>query len=434
MTMASISKNTLFNLSGTVIPLMVGAITVPYMLPRLGDERFGILTLLWAIIGYFSLFDLGMGRAVTQQVAVYLSSGRNAEIRGIVRIGVLLTAITGFVGALLLASFAALIARSGLGVSAAFVPETDKCLLAAAVGVPFATISAALRGVLEAYNRFFAVNMAKIGFGVAVFALPALSVSLFGPNLFYATIALVLARLVAALAFWVLTFDLAYRNESFAGFTVRYAWNIFSFGMWMGASNLVGSILIYADRFAIAKLLGAAQVAFYTVPFEFIVRALIIPGALGSSLLPRLSADFVRNHSDARRLLSVSLRIISAVMVALTASVALLARPTMTKFLGPEFTSHAAPVAVILCAGVLFNGIANIPYIALQSLGVAKKTGILHLTELVLYMPALYLCVTKLGVVGAAIAWSLRTFVDAAVLFALLAFELRRSGSRAASQ
>lgn len=434
MVTSSISRNSLFNLLGAIIPLGVAAMSVPYLLPRLGDERFGILTLLWAIIGFFSMFDLGLGRAVTQQIATHLGMGSSDKIRGVINVGVLLTAVTGFLGGCLLASLAGKLARSGLGVSVGLAPETEKCLLAASIGVPLATISAGLRGVLEGYSHFFAVNMAKIVFGVAIFALPALSVSVFGPNLFNVTISLVLARLIAMLAFWALTFNLAYRQEKIVKLHYRSAWKILAFGLWMGVSNLVSPILIYADRFAIATLLGASQVAFYTVPFEFIVRTLIIPGALGASLLPRLSAEFVVSYRDARKLLKASFVLTFSVMLALTVSAAFLARPLMTWLLGAEFTSNSASIAVVLCAGVFFNGVANIPYTALHSLGAAKQTGILHLTELVLYLPTLYFFIANFGVIGAAIAWSLRTLVDAAALFGLLSLELRRLEIRSRDQ
>ena len=52
----SLSRNTIWNLAGAGLPLLIGAATIPWLMSRLGVERFGILTLLWAIIGYFSLF------------------------------------------------------------------------------------------------------------------------------------------------------------------------------------------------------------------------------------------------------------------------------------------------------------------------------------------------------------------------------------------
>lgn len=411
----SLGRNTLLNLLGAVVPLAVGGLSVPYLLAQLGVERFGVLTLLWVIIGYFSLFDMGMGRAVTQQVSSLLARNGLDEIKKVVSISTLLTLGTGLLGAALLATFSSRIATSALGLSPAYVDETGKCLLLASLGVPLATLSANWRGVLEAHNRFLSVNLTKIAFGVAIFGLPALGVMLVGANLLVVTGCLVLARLLSTIIFWLLSFELPYRRCVSVRFKGQQAWELLKFGAWMGASNLVSPMLVYIDRFVIAKVLGASLVAYYTVPFEFIVRILIIPGAIGAALLPQLSSVFVQSPLDARRLMKRAWRISAALMLACSVLGALLSYPLMSRFIDPVFAERAYWVAIILCVGVFFNGIANIPYSALHALGAARKTGLLHLVELALYLPVLYALVLKFGIVGAALAWTLRTALDCAV-------------------
>jgi O-antigen/teichoic acid export membrane protein len=65
----SLRRNILWNLAGAGLPLLAGAALIPFLVRESGIEVFGILTLVWALIGYFSLFDFGLGRALTQQVA-----------------------------------------------------------------------------------------------------------------------------------------------------------------------------------------------------------------------------------------------------------------------------------------------------------------------------------------------------------------------------
>ena len=43
-------------------------------------DRFGVLTLAWALVGYFSLFDLGVGRALTKVVSDRLASAKECEV------------------------------------------------------------------------------------------------------------------------------------------------------------------------------------------------------------------------------------------------------------------------------------------------------------------------------------------------------------------
>ena len=66
---SSYIKNTIFNLAGNIAPLLVGVASIPFLIKGMGTDRFGVLTIAWMLIGYFSLFDMGLGRALTQLVA-----------------------------------------------------------------------------------------------------------------------------------------------------------------------------------------------------------------------------------------------------------------------------------------------------------------------------------------------------------------------------
>jgi O-antigen/teichoic acid export membrane protein len=65
----SLRPNTLWNLAGSGLALIAAAALIPFMLQRLGNEAFGVLTLIWALIGYFSLFDMGVGRAIADELS-----------------------------------------------------------------------------------------------------------------------------------------------------------------------------------------------------------------------------------------------------------------------------------------------------------------------------------------------------------------------------
>ena len=64
----TLARNTIFNLIGQIAPMLVAIFTIPVLIRVLGTDRFGVLTLAWLLVGYFSLFDLGIGRALTQLV------------------------------------------------------------------------------------------------------------------------------------------------------------------------------------------------------------------------------------------------------------------------------------------------------------------------------------------------------------------------------
>jgi len=70
-----VARNSFLNVLGQLAPFVVAFVAVPVLLRALGTERFGILSLGWAIIGYFGYLDLGLGRALTRLVAERLGVG-----------------------------------------------------------------------------------------------------------------------------------------------------------------------------------------------------------------------------------------------------------------------------------------------------------------------------------------------------------------------
>src|SRR5712664_4951417 len=93
-----LARNTIWNLIGSGAPMIVAVVCIPILIRGLGTDRFGVLTLAWALIGYASLFDLGLGRALTQLVAKKLGAGEEREIPSLAWASLLLMLFLGLAG------------------------------------------------------------------------------------------------------------------------------------------------------------------------------------------------------------------------------------------------------------------------------------------------------------------------------------------------
>lgn len=412
----SLKRNTVWNLAGMGVPLLLGVIAIPYLYRHLGTEGIGILTLVWALIGYFSLFDFGLGRALTQQVSASRVAGQEENVPSLVKSGLLFTTGTGVLGGLLLAVLAYPLGFEWLNVSKLLQQSAAQSLLIAALGIPMTTVTTGLRGVLEAYEDFSHVNLLRMLLGISNFGLPMLSVMVVGPSLTWMIGSLVAARFALLIAHLLVVnhkLPKGWRKVAFSKVQLR---KLFSFGAWMTVSNVIGPLMVTADRFIISAVLSANVVAFYTVPSEMLTRVLILPAALTTALFPRLVAVMTTDTTQAKRLYRKCLKIVITVLLPVCALIALGSKWGMTLWLGQEFAEHSWVIVCVLAAGLLFNGIAYVPFAAIQAAGDARTTAYVHIIELAFYIPLLFACLKFFGLTGAAIAWAARVAIDLIIL------------------
>ena len=65
--------NVLWSWLGVAVNLFVGLVLQPYIIRKLGVERYGIWALVFALLDYLWFFDLGFNTAVTNFSARYLA-------------------------------------------------------------------------------------------------------------------------------------------------------------------------------------------------------------------------------------------------------------------------------------------------------------------------------------------------------------------------
>jgi len=410
-------RDSAINLAGQGLPLIAAIVAFPLLINGLGPDRFGVLALAWVLVGYASLFDFGLGRALTQQVAQRLGSGRIGEVPALAWTGLAIMTVAGVVVAAILAAAAPWLVTSGLKIPAALQAETLEALRILCLSIPFVTCSAGLRGLLEARQRFGLVNIVRAALGTFTFLGPA-AVLPYSNDLGSVMWLLLAVRAGAWVASLVLCLreipglraEISVRRELVA--------SLLSVGGWITVSNIVGPVIVYLDRFLIGALLSAAAVAYYVTPYEIITRLLILPAAFAAVLFPEFAASS-RGAGHAASLYSSALKYTFVFLFPVVLIVLAFAPEALAWWLGREFAEQSATVARVLAVGVLLNSLAQVPFTLAQATGRADWVARLHLVELVVYIPALYAAIMAAGIVGAAVAWSARVAVDLAVMAAM---------------
>src|SRR5208282_735696 len=102
MTSHRIVKNSLYNLIGWMLPIVVNFLTIPYIVRSLGNDSYGVLMLATAVVGYFSLLDINFTAGSIRYVAEYYAKGKHNRVNEILSLSLLGCSIIGVIGAILI--------------------------------------------------------------------------------------------------------------------------------------------------------------------------------------------------------------------------------------------------------------------------------------------------------------------------------------------
>ncbi len=407
----TIFVNFALNIMGPVLPLLTALLTVPLYISHIGAARYGILAVVWILLGYSGFLDFGLSRAS----AIALS--RLGHAGPAQRVPVLVTALYlntafGLVGGLLLYGAGSLLLGRFANLPSDLETEVRAALPCIAAMLPVALVSGVGSGAIESRERFLLANVLQTMSGVIGQAAPVLCAILIGPSLTVVLTAALATRVFSTVVVWVVVRRLE-RPVDLRRFDRGHVRELLGFGAWVSISSVVSPVMESFDQMLIAAILGPASVAHYSVPMNLATRSQLMAAALARTLFPRLSR---LEPDDARWLASRAMVTLAFCYGAACGPAVLLAGPFLRLWIGEDFAAQATSAAQILLIGAWANGIAFIPFGLLQGQGRPDVTAKLHILEVLPFLLGSYGLMVVAGVSGAAVAWTLRTSADCLLL------------------
>jgi len=406
----SISRNTTYNIIGTLLPVLVALLTIPIYVKLIGDQRYAVISISWLLLGYFGVFDFGIGKAAAQRISVLNTnvSKRSSSFWTALS----LNTFFGILGGLIILPVAQFFFSEKFIVDPGLIPEILHALPWLVVAVPFATINSVLNGSLQAVEKFGYINIIN-SLGSILFQVLPLFVALKGIlNLEVLLAVAIFARFSGLLLLFFVAIHFV-SNKKIPVFDLNEAKKLFKFGGWIAVSSFISPIMVMADRFLIGSIISARAVTLYTVPYQLAERAALIPNALGMSLFPRFAKGAKHN---AENLAIISISSLQFLMTTLILVAILNADLILSIWMSSEFSKESSLVLKIILVGFWINGLARVPLNLLQALGKPKIVAISHLLQVVPYFILLTLVLDIWGIEGAAFAFTARVFLDYVLL------------------
>lgn len=406
------NKNVTYSLLGNAAPIIFALIFIPSIRVELGELEFGALVLIWALIGYFGIFDLGISKALVYHAAK-IADNPDQSLTSIVGISVKVIFLLTSLGGLGLYLWAEEFCRLFLKVDAASMPSIVISFQIVAVAIPFTTIGNALRGVLEGLSNFKTASAIKAATFSAYFYVPALLIPFDQLTLANTSIGYLLIRILSCGWSWTAVKQSpAYFRRQSADATAAPITEIFSYGLWALVTAIISPLMTYGDRFVVSSVLGASLVAIYAILQETVGRSLIVSSSYCAVLQPK----FTRADAELRKSLYKKSELIMLLAMGLMyMAILAIIKPVLGWWLNDDMSAYFGLMGLFVAA-LFFNSMAQLPYALLLGRGRPDLVAKAHAVEFLFYVPLCWFATQHFGLQGAAAAWLLRVSFDYGIL------------------
>ncbi|HZW20472.1 oligosaccharide flippase family protein [Noviherbaspirillum sp.] len=394
-------RNSLWNLSGSAVPMIVALATVPLLIGALGVEGFGIVTMVTSVVGYFGVLDINLTSGAIKYLAEHHASGDRRRFAETFWFGAMFYGALGLLGATAIFFFAETLVGRFFEVSDALRDETVFAFQLGALGFALTQVQSYLLVVPQALQRYDRSAQSEAFFGVVV-NLASVAAAMAGAGV----VGVIVARLcvsaanVLYLCWMIRSFKLDMapcrpRKDVRAALT--------SFSAYAYLSKIASTLHQHADKLIVGAIAGPVALTFYTVPVTLAGRILGLTYRLSSVIYPRASA-----LAGAGRIAELHpvylgvMRYVTYINLAALGIIVLAGDEFLRRWVGDEFVQQGYPVLVLMTLALLCDSLTNIPSLVNDALGHPRVTGRFALASGLCGVLMVYLGTTFGGIVGAA--------------------------------
>lgn len=414
---AQLIRNSLANFAGLGLPAVVAIVSVPIIIHRLGETTYGVLSLIVAIVGYFSIIDVNVTAGSVKYLAEFHSRGETKRMSEVATLGLLVYLTIGTVGGAAIVLAAPWLITHVFQIPAAQHEAASLALCLGGAGFLFGQLQFYLQSIPQSVQRYDVSAGYEAAFGMLV-PLLTIGVVVLGGGL----VAIVALRLGLSMIN-VLMLGRRIRN-----LLPQLKWclperplmqKVLGFSGFAYLRNIAAVTYVQADKLIIGALAGAQALALYAVPFTLISRVFSMVARLGGVLFPAASALAARDEMDRlRRIYLVAVRYTVFLNSALAIALWVLAYNLLSLWIGNHFAQRSGAILALLAISALLDSLSNLPSVINDGLGHPRVTGVFAVLRAALGVGIVYTLVGRLGVIGAAIGQLAVSAVMAAAFIA----------------
>ena len=327
--------------------IVVGIFLSPYILHHLGDEAFGLWVLIFAITGYYGLFDLGIRSSIVRYVAKHSAKGENEELSRLINTAFFTYSAIGAV-AILVTITVSYYAGAIFRIPGNSVALARWLLLmvgsAVALGFPLGIFG----GILEGLQRFYVLNFNSMISTLVRASLIVIALrhgrGLLTVALITVSLPLVTAMVNATVVLRILPlrFGLSYLNRESLKRIASYSGTTFVI--------IVASRLRFkTDAMVIGTFVSSAAITYFTIGSRLVDYAGEVVSSLAQIFVPMSSqSDATGDLVGLRRIFVAGNRACAFIIFPMAAILIILGKSVIEAWVGARYIATSYPVMLVL--------------------------------------------------------------------------------------
>ncbi len=408
-------KGSLWTLLGQVAPLFVSLVTTPFTIRLLGAEGYGVFVLIGLIPTYLSFADFGMSMASTKFGSEAYAEGDQEKEARIVRTAAFIALCSSLPVA------AGLMIFSPRIVGLFSVPEY--LFVDAVFALRLAAITFVVNFLCGIFNTPQLARL-RMDLNTLINATSRIIGLIATPIVLYLGYGIIgaVTVLLAASLLNLLGHGMAARKflPQIFGFRVdaNYVRPMLSFGVGLVFAGLAVLLLLNAEKGIVGYLLSVKELAYYSLAFTFASMTTLLASSLVQSLIPAFTQYLNRDElKQAKMLFNRAAVMMLCGIVPVCSFLILISSEFFELWAGREFALESTTPFLVLIIGVSFYVLGYVPNAVIVSVGRTDTLARIYLIELVPFLLIAIFLTHSMGIIGAALAWSIRVSIDALLIF-----------------
>jgi O-antigen/teichoic acid export membrane protein len=405
-------RNTIYNIVGSIVPTISTIICIPYYLETLGVANYGVYVIVILIFGYTGVFDIGLARATTNQLAKLSPLDFN-QVSRFVQTAIQVSAVSGMLfGAFVYVVY--MVALQIYGGSWGLAADAAAIIgLTVSMCVPTVTTWAAATGAIDARGRFLESNILQVSASVLVQVAPLVYVTISKGGITDVIFALGVVRYFMVLVA-LLSVRKIFSISKLHVIDTKVARSLIKYGVSVAMGNAFGPLLSTGDQLVVSAAFGTHALAPYSIASSVVGKILVLPASILRARFPEMSRV---SRGEAYILASHTFNVMATVSGVIAIFAAILVPTVMPLWLGGEVGALVTVYALPLLFGVWINSLAFIPYSLLQAIGRPGIVTRMQAIEFIPFIGILYLSTSLMGMQVVPYVWVARVGFDCVLLF-----------------